>query len=135
MDKNVAKGIKANQRKTLVENNKLIAEFMGYEIREKGGKLDKYIVWFFPLLNEEKQPNTLFFHTSWDWLMPVVEKIESFEHIEHTVNIVYHSCDIEDYSLPGNGIAVNETAKTKKEATYNAVVRFIKWYNENYEEH
>ena len=58
------------------ENNKLIAEFMGWELqddstdrwygsyREPNGILHK---------NTNKEP--LLFHTSWDWLIPVVQKL------------------------------------------------------------
>ena len=40
-----------------MNDNKLIAEFMGKEIYQKYHKSN--------------------YHTSWDWLMPVVEKIEN----------------------------------------------------------
>jgi len=43
-----------------MNNNKLIAEFMGYEVH--------------PVYEDER--HDLQYHTSWDWLMPVVEKIE-----------------------------------------------------------
>lgn len=79
------------------------------------------------------------FHSSWDWLMPVVEKIEETHHtnmmakpngfiflitsgnIDNPMSIKYFK------GSPGNP----DTAKTKIEATYNAVTDFIKWYNLN----
>ena len=50
-----------------MNNNKLIAEFMGYDIITEAEK-DK-----FPTVLTTKDVK---YHTSWDWLMPVVEKIE-----------------------------------------------------------
>ena len=61
------------------ENNKLIAEFMGaisegdnniYKIPDERG--DDYAPFRCLDLNLE-------YNTSWDWLMPVVEKIERLE--------------------------------------------------------
>ena len=54
------------------ENNKMIAEFMGISIDGEFAYIEDEGS---PL--EEVMPiNKLNYHTSWDWLMPVVEKIE-----------------------------------------------------------
>lgn len=53
------------------ENNKLIAEFMGYESYDYRG--------YRMFILEENNHRTdvdLHYHTSWDWLKPVVDKIE-----------------------------------------------------------
>ena len=50
------------------KNNKLIAEFMGYEV--KHGKC------YSPKYNDGTIA-PMQFDKSWDWLMPVIEKIES----------------------------------------------------------
>jgi hypothetical protein len=78
------------------KNNKLIAEFMGYEVH--------------PTYEDER--HDLHYHTSWDWLMPVVQKIEQdCEGVpQEMLNISLYS-DIND--------------------VYNAVVEFIKDYNQN----
>ena len=61
-----------------MESNKLIAEFMGMENeRHSDGR---YL--FTTDIDELKGADTrfweqLYFHVSWDWLIPVVEKIES----------------------------------------------------------
>lgn len=49
-------------------NNNIIAEFMGFQPSS-----DKTL-WYDPHAN--KGHMMLKYHTSWDWLMPVVEKIE-----------------------------------------------------------
>lgn len=104
-----------------LENNKLIAEFMGLlessipnkywsEISEDGfGQGD---------LSEPK------YHESWDWLMPVVEKIESIPTDE---DVFY------DVIMPGLECSIGHVCnvgQTKMEAVYKSVVEFIKWYNE-----
>jgi len=89
-------------------DNKLIAEFMGVK---------------YPML----KGSDLQYHTSWDWLMPVVDKIESLGYDTELVN-----------RLDDGGIyfCINDSAvkasygKTKIEATYDAVVEFIKTYND-----
>ena len=69
-----------------MNNNKLIAEFMGYIYEDD------------ILVPEEPQ-----YHTSWDWLMPVVSKIEN------------------ENELIGTHIL-----STDRDKTYKEVVRFIK---------
>jgi hypothetical protein len=101
-----------------MENNKLIAEFMGKKWHKEFFK-DVCII----------SPSNISykFHTSWDWLMPVVEKIESLGYeffiVEDRIKIAHntdHSIDtIINFTLGGS----------KREATYKAVVEFINQYN------
>ena len=92
------------------ENNKLIAEFMG-----RSGKLCDTLYTFkgvSDLLEDDiwytiEQSK---FHTSWDWLIPVVIKIE-----QDCEGIPQELLNISLYS------DINEV--------YNAVVEFIKEYN------
>tara|TARA_R110000868_G_scaffold397556_1_gene670279 strand:+ start:80 stop:481 length:402 start_codon:yes stop_codon:yes gene_type:complete len=124
------------------ENNRLIAEFLGMELGD-----DKTMYYDdAENLHPPTPINELKFHSSWDWLMPVVDKIErehkaNFrikctwnEFTEHSihqviVNIeqgemskdkscIYDSKKIYDY--------VGDAVKCKREATYKAVVEFIK---------
>jgi hypothetical protein len=110
------------------ENNKLIAEFMGFEKEYPNSEnwFKKYIededVW------ETRHVNQLQFHTSWEWLMPVVEKIESlgfeFFIVENRSKVKHntdHSIDVLCYLEGGSKIDI----------THQTVVEFIKWYNEN----
>ena len=102
LNKKVAKGIKTRQGNELRENNKLIAEFMEYP--DLGTKGD------FSYLN---------YHTSWDWLMPVVEKINNTGRFE--VNIGYGHCYISD-------------GEDKLTLSLQGKSTFIKWYNKNKED-
>jgi len=78
------------------ENNKLIAEFMDY-----------------PDLGTEGDFSYLKYHKSWDWLMPVVQKIKDTP--------TYGSTDGVDFSLT-NDLTI--------ESLYESVVEFIKYLNE-----
>jgi hypothetical protein len=99
--------------KTIEENNRLIADFMGMENeRHEDGRY-----FYTNDYEEEKDTGTrfidgLYFHLSWDWLMPVVEKCLKTEGSMGLHDDILHV-------LPIGGI----------EKTFNAVVEFIKWYN------
>jgi hypothetical protein len=98
-------------------NNILIAEFMGINHLDD----DKYI----NNLKEMKAEGLYFeqgymtselkFDTDWNWLMPVVKKCreESNDEDSYWEAIYYSLVDLDIDSV------------------YNAVVEFIKWYNEN----
>jgi len=93
--------------KTIKDQNKLIAEFMGLPVmamtRENYNNLSELDKKFC----NGKLPENLAYHASWDWLMPVVIKIE------------------EQNELIGTHILSTNINKT-----YRAVVKFIKQYNE-----
>ena len=105
------------------KSNKLIAEFMGIVYP----KLNNVIV----IDNVVVKEHELKYNISWDWLMPVVEKIEGqqtdnglFEfriHIEKT--LIVSSEDFTTYIESDSG--------NRFENTYNAVVEFINEYNKN----
>lgn len=92
--------------------NSLIAEFMGFQHTTLG--------WYDAeetLVNAEND-NTfdeLKFKTDWNWLMPVVEKTTCMHEFQ------------EDY--PSNSTFWELYNQVSIEATYKAVVDFIKWYN------
>tara|TARA_R110000822_G_scaffold302368_1_gene426546 strand:- start:321 stop:662 length:342 start_codon:yes stop_codon:yes gene_type:complete len=107
------------------ENNRLIAEFMGWDV-----KRPSTIPSNLHLSNLELDNGEIFeplFHSSWDWLMPVVEKIESDE--RYDVDILQYGTRIRE----GQKEIVNNIADIsfdkKIEHTYQAVVEFIKQYN------
>ena len=88
------------------DSNVLIAEFMGLETPDG--------CYFEHLTEEGNRELThhmlLQYHTSWDWLMPVVEEID---HLQY-----------EDV------VEIEEGMKMRSiSATYNAVVEFIKQHN------
>ena len=107
----------------IIENNKLIAEFLGFQLTSLG--------WFDNeehLINVEKDNtfDNLKFHSDWNWLMKVVSKIENYN--EYTsVLFAPQGCAIDCYVK--NGFAFSNDCDTKIEAVYNACIEFIKWYN------
>jgi len=113
--------------KKIINGNKLIAEFeYGKRYNDSKDIEDCYV--------EEPTTSMITFyledamyHKSWDWLMPVIEKIES---LGYDVNIYSWGKGIsKSCSIQGISIDVNNT--NKLQAVYEAVVEFIKWYNKN----
>jgi hypothetical protein len=115
-----------------IENNKLIAEFMGMELGD-----DKTM--YFDDAENLHPPtpiDQLKYHESWDWLMPVVEKINNtkdsfgnkydFQIGNGYVWVDQHIGDRIFFS--GNQINHREESMISK--GYRGVVNFIKWYNE-----
>jgi DNA replication protein DnaC len=114
---------------TTIENNKLIAEFMGGLFNKHSNKYGignaEYIT-IGKLNNVVKAINhydivDLKYHNNWNWLMEVVEKIESLSEEQKVINFSRQNKSIFDFKL----------TESKIEATYNACIEFIKWYNEN----
>jgi len=103
------------------EENKLIAEFMGWKVDKSISSAHFKKTGGYHLTNGTRTmaSNQLQYHTSWDWLMPVVEKIE---HTSAYVNV--KGCHVKISTW------VDVNAPTKLEAVHKAVVEFIKWYNE-----
>lgn len=119
---------------TIEESNKLIAEFMGatYTVDDYGDYGYKFEKPVFGEWHTMFQASALKYHTSWDWIMSVVEKIES---IGMKVNIFTDRCDVRGwYEYAPNSTARYEAfnhSSNKIDATYQAVTDFIQWYNIN----
>ena len=126
----------------LLENNKLIAEFFGlkYDKPSKFKVLDGNIpIKGYYEANDESifilneyyegvvEENSMLFHKSYDWLMPVVEKISS---INDNVFWIIIGGDNEVGFNNNTGVR-NDIEYNGIESIYQKVVEFIKWYNEN----
>jgi hypothetical protein len=121
-----------------ITDNKLIAEFMGYpkkQINKGIARLEenKY-VWgqtYYYINGDWHREDYLLFHLDWNWLMKVVDKIESFEDnnrcAKYNINIEQSFVEIIDKNT--DDTIVETDADTKTQATYNAVIEFIKYYN------
>lgn len=106
-------------------DNELIAEFMGGRKQIIGDdQLHGYspgtILWH-GLFDEHGHTTYLSFDDDWEWLMPVVEKIES---LDYEVDVYKHACEINTEDM------IRFEASSKIEACYKAVVEFIKWHNQ-----
>lgn len=98
-------------------DNELIAEFMGMKHRKGYGPLTG------ETYDEVKQTSnanwqSAYFHKSWDWLMPVVEKIMFFAYVK----IENGQC-----MISVNGTLVSGVVNGSNiENTYRACVEYIK---------
>ena len=112
----------------IIEGNKLIAEFMGGKI-EIHKSLEEEIVllgfeWYFTNIHDWSSRN-LQYHSSWDWLILVVEKIES---MKHPVYISSNNCTIYQSVGRDHGWIIDKYGKNKIEAVWLSVIEFIKNY-------
>lgn len=120
---------------TTTEKNKLIADFMGFETNNVEVIMPEKFSQLKPFKHSKGFFKTsifkhleLQFHSSWDWLMSVVEKIES---LKFSVLIGKNNCVIEQtFGKTSLNLGVSK-GQNKIEAVYNACVTFIEWYNEN----
>lgn len=121
MDLRSKNAIESSKQHDIDMSNILIAEFMGYEVRF----INKC---YSPKYNDGTIA-PMQFHKSWDWLMPVVEKIESYE--RYDVDILQYGTRISDNQKEIVNNIANISFDTKIDHTYQAVVKFIKQYNQN----
>ena len=108
------------------ENNRLIAKFMGMTYGDLND--DSVMIQMTPKGNEVVPIELMEYHTSWDWLMPVVEKIE--REYMYAVQPCWEHCIIDKAGENTEDFERIEVDSCDKlSATYGAVVEFIKWYN------
>lgn len=109
-----------------MKENKLIAEFMGMQHTDIG--------WYDNEETLQLQNNTfdeLQFQEEWNWLMPVVEKIEctTIDNDDNSDKFFNVMIEVFECNINGGDICICKSGNTKREATYNAVVEFINQYN------
>ena len=155
----------------ILYGNKLIAEFMQYkqnigfneyfnhnDYEIPGKEYYRYIQKIEENIKTNSYSlNALKFHSSWDWLMPVVEKIESIDLSEYMYkwtedgktryNFCGISVDIEntkcmiymELSLDPICVMNKETTQqkyeSKLESVYCSVIESIEWYNQYLEKY
>ena len=121
-----------------MENNKLIAEFMGFPTQSDA--IDERTLAYYigdSIINADNtnnenednvfHPDDMKFDSSWDWLMSVVERIENFG---YEFIIVESRCYVKhntDHSI--KELFHIETIGSKIDTTYKAVLKFINNYN------
>jgi hypothetical protein len=112
-------------------DNELIAEFMQIKHEKDPFVRSPKLYWHYDKIN--LMAESLSFDTSWDWLMPVVDKIVSMKHpiymysshIQKSVTIFQLGAKGDDERLVRN----SDTRVPLIDQVYKAVVEFIKWYN------
>jgi hypothetical protein len=123
---------------TITENNKLLAEFLGFKeesFTDSKGKTTKTYKLYnpkthngLPLIKIHKEKSLTKYSTDWNWLMEVVEKIDS---LSYDVIILHSTTEITSPDIDFKTIFGHSDTYSKIESVYNACLDFIKWYNEN----
>ena len=117
-----------------MKDNKLIAEFMGAVGTPKYNptEWDVYITGYLDVDSDDENaqhfytPDEMKYRISWDWLMPVVQKIETLGY--------WFNRNIGDVTIVDNdgGIVISTPYSVGgHDMYYKAVVEFIKQYNES----
>lgn len=111
----------------IIEGNILIAEFMGEQVMcsyESFGKTYNSLV----SIENIKDWSRAFmkYNSSWDWLMKVVEKIES---LGYSVFIQNEGCWMRAARAGMKLPYFSNIKESKIESTFLTIVEFIEWYN------
>tara|TARA_R100001369_G_scaffold331_2_gene872 strand:- start:16439 stop:16777 length:339 start_codon:yes stop_codon:yes gene_type:complete len=107
------------------KENKIIALFMGLKPhhQDAGYLIDERKDEGYEAIHE----SCFLYGSSWDWLMPVVEKIEcTHDDKGDCFNVMMEAFEC---TISGLGLTLCLNGHTKMDATYKAVVEFIKEYN------
>jgi hypothetical protein len=130
-------------KKEIIERNKLIAEFMnleydGYWQAKTHGReditvhelrLDGLSYEYHHIDDNGDKETDLPFHQLWEWLMPVIDTIETMG----IDNVGEPYCVIMPYQFEvreGNNVILHTRKTTTKiNMVWKGVVEFIKWYN------
>lgn len=110
---------------SVVENNRLLAEFIEMQSTNIGWFDSESVLRL--VYTSDNTFDELLFHSSWDWLMAVVDKIESIG--DYYVKIVGCNCIIG--CKEGFDVYVDSFKDSKKESVYDCCTSFVKWYNAN----
>ncbi len=129
------------------KSNKLIAKFMGEKPVKIGNQYSLSRTPWIAVTGSDPEKvmddycEATRYHESWDWLMPVIEKVEGLKEIDKATgeliakyrfsigrDCVSYSENSDDISQWGYD---DEKVKTKLELAYLAVIEFLIWHKEN----
>ncbi len=107
------------------EYNIICAEFLGWEIHPNNSSMMqvKGVEQGYRKLSDFMFIEGMKFHTDWNWIMQVVEKIEK---LGFDLTIGYHHCYLYKESINDSISGIGET---KMEACIQAIYKFLTWYN------
>lgn len=113
--------MEATEKINTIEGNKLIAHFMNFE--HEGETLLYYHN------GEPSIKPDLEYDTEWNWLMPVVEKIEQ----TGIYSKMWYNLEFDRYEAhffaPGHTVEFIERGPDRITTVYLAVLQFITWHN------
>lgn len=104
-----------------IEGNILIALFMA-SFNDNDYEVLKHD------LKKAGTAESLHYHDSWDWLMPVVEKIDMILLDDEFVMISYNRCFIDNFH---EGISFEGCGNSRIKATWNCICEYIQWFDEH----
>ena len=116
----------------IIKGNELIARYMGVDInfdplqyRDSRSEIRHYT-------DHAPKPNGLEFHTNWNWIMPVIEKIETttLEYFQQNVTFSEHTCCIFPH-VPGLEYGICNSAQYKINAVWLTLVQYTEWFLES----
>lgn len=106
--------------KDIINGNRLISNFMDYKFLNKKEYAKEVGC---PEYEMDNLPDcNCYYHSSWDWLMPVIHKILFNTDINNKNNVEWEKLIQNIQSSLLNCEITN---------LYNTVVEFINWYNNN----
>jgi len=119
----------------ILDYNKKCAEFLGVDIhysvevyKDSKSPLRQYI-------DNRPKSEPLLFHSDWNWIEEVLNKIEGENFLYILKSDVYgeeRGYSLEFYDNDGEPIFTHlRTYCNKKEAVVQAINQFLIWYNEN----
>ena len=123
----------------MLEDNKIIAEFLDWEFDDLS---ETFETPFLKLVDPHAfgdeqfscklQDFELEFHSDWNWLMRLVEKIENLQDENNCAiyNVKVEQCFVEIIINHTSETIVEVDCNTKIQAVYQACVEFVKWYIE-----
>ena len=100
------------EQEYIMADNQIIADFMGYT--EKNKKIKE-------IYNQEAEVKSFSYHTSWDWLMPVIKKVNMVTKYDDYNQNRLHIQRVLNDCINENAVGIDEV--------YKAVVEFINEYN------
>jgi hypothetical protein len=121
---------------TVKEGNKLIAGFMGFEFNrtDSFGNDNYRLPDMYRKYLHCSHFDNLYFNSSWDWLIPVIEKCtKSSIPQQGSILLFKNQFNFEEYNTK-LGLIMQSLLKLNINKTCRCVIEFIQWYNEHRKE-
>jgi len=116
---------------TILQSNKLIAKFMKYDSIDCSACRYNFDCNHFQCgLTQNEKDDLLSYNCSMDWLMPVIDKIESLGYTWEMGKQLSNHFGIPAFYYCRIGGIGEVQGKSHLEAVYGMCVQFITWYNQ-----
>lgn len=119
---------------TITESNRLIAEFCGIYTKKgfwgwnlynsSGGQISHFATWTEPMAWFQLESNEKMFHNSWQWLMPVLDRLPFVE----LKTLIFENGDKQVSCYIGSFGEVTDR-KTLLKLTYDTLIKYIEYQN------